>query len=201
MYAYFKGMLTEKHPVKAVVECGGVGYEINIPLSTFDKLPQTGSEVKILIHYQFSENDGTKLYGFLKEEEKNLFRLLLGVSKVGPRTALAVLSTLSVEDFSRAVAEGNSRLISTVPGLGKKSSDRLILELKDKIKGVLTDQNISVASANSYVTDAEAALQTLGYSVMQINKTIAQLTKNKNFENAESLIKEAIRDLHKKRNK
>lgn len=201
MYAYLKGLLAEKHPVKVVVDCAGVGYELNIPLSTYDQLPQTGTIAKLLVHYHFSENDGTRLYGFYKEEERNLFRLLLGVSKIGPRTALAVLSTLSVEDFTRAVAESNGRLISTVPGLGKKSSERLILELKDKVAGVFNLSETSFTPQNSISSDAEAALQTLGYNINQISKTISELTKAKSFDNAESLIKEAIRELHKKRNK
>ena len=200
MFAYLKGLLAEKQPTSVVIDCHGVGYVLSIPLSTYDKLPETGAELKLMVHYQFSESDGPRLFGFFSEDERSLFRLLLGVSKVGPRTAIAVLSALSVSDFARAVAENNTGLITTVPGLGKKSSERLVLELKDKISAI-APANFPAAASGSIAADAEAALMTLGYSPIMIRKTLAGLTKNVQYDSVEILVKDTIRELHKKRNK
>jgi len=198
MFAYLKGLLAEKQPVSVVIDCNGVGYELSIPLSTYDRLPESGAELKLMVHYQFSESDGPRLFGFFSEDERSLFRLLLGVSKIGPRTAIAVLSALSVTDFTRAVLENNTGLISTVPGLGKKSSERLVLELKDKISAV-GPANIYAAAAGSISADAGAALMTLGYSQVLIMKTLAGLTKKIQYDSVELLVKDTIRELHKKR--
>ena len=200
MFAYLKGLLAEKQPNSVVIDCNGVGYELSIPLSTYDKLPESGAELKLMVHYQFSESDGPRLFGFISVDERSLFRLLLGVSKIGPRTAIAVLSALSVSDFSRAVADNNTALISTVPGLGKKSSERLVLELKDKISAVGI-ASIPASAAGSISADAEAALMTLGYSQLLIRKTLAGLTKKLQYDSVELLVKDTIRELHKKRNK
>ncbi|MCK4655267.1 MAG: Holliday junction branch migration protein RuvA, partial [Candidatus Cloacimonetes bacterium] len=106
MFSYLKGILSKKDPVTIVIDCNGVGYEVNIPLSTFDKLPDVGNEVKILIHYSFNEVDGARLFGFLTSDEKELFRHLISISKIGPKLGLSILSGLSVEDLIRAVQRG-----------------------------------------------------------------------------------------------
>ncbi|MCF7919295.1 MAG: Holliday junction branch migration protein RuvA [Candidatus Cloacimonetes bacterium] len=201
MFAYLKGILAEKKPVSVVIDCHGTGYELSIPLSTFERLPEPGGELKLLVHYQFSESDGPKLFGFFSAEERSLFRLLLGVSKIGPRTAIAVLSSLSVGDFSRAVMENNTGLISTVPGLGKKSAERLVLELKDKIAGISPVIITAPSASNTMAQDAESAMLTLGYSPLLIRNTLAELMKSTEFTSAEQMIKDTIKEMHKKRNK
>ena len=198
MYAYLDGKLAAKQPTIVVIDCNGVGYELNIPLSTYDQLPAKGELVHLLVHYHFNETDGAKLFGFSTHREKSLFKTLLGVSKVGPRTAIAVLSTLSVEEFERAVLESNLNLIATVPGIGKKSSERLVLELKDKIGD--DDSNVSdrIYGRSSVTEDALSALITLGYSQKEVRKSLSHLSKKNNYKSAEELIKATIKELHKK---
>lgn len=132
MFEYLKGKLIRSAPDRAVVEVNGVGYLLVIPLSTFERLPVPGGELTILTHHYVREDEQT-LYGFASNEERELFRMLLGVSKIGPKVALGVLGGIPVSDFGCAVASGDVDLLSSVPGIGKKTAERLILELKDKI--------------------------------------------------------------------
>ncbi|MDP8204157.1 MAG: Holliday junction branch migration protein RuvA [Candidatus Tenebribacter mawsonii] len=202
MYSYFKGILSEKLPTLIAVDCNGVGYELFIPLSTYDKLPEIGQEVTILVHYSFNESDGVRLFGFYSDEEKLLFRQLINISKVGPKLALSVLSGLSVAELVHAVQIGDVNLISTIHGIGKKSAERLVIELKDKVG----DINIK-AIDNEYsgidsdiINDAETALLTLGYKRYDIRKAISKLLQDTDFSTSEEITKAAIKALYKKRN-
>ena len=202
MYSYLKGVLSEKYPTLIVVDCNGVGYELFIPLSTYDKLPETGKEVKILVHYSFNESDGVRLFGFYSDEEKLLFRQLINISKVGPKLALSVLSGLSVADLIHAVQIGDVNLITTIHGIGKKSAERLIIELKDKVGDITT---ISLAgdypgTDTELIQDAEIALLTLGYKRYDARKIISKLMKENDFSTSEEITKAAIKALYKKRN-
>ncbi len=200
MFAYLKGILTQKNPVYAVIDCLGVGYEVNIPLSTFEKLPEIGKEIEIQIHFSMTENDGIRLFGFFSVEEKKLFRQLISISKIGPKTALAILSGLSVQDLIQAVQTGNVSLISTVPGLGKKSAERLIIELKDKV-GKIGSEEISLLSGirkTDIIGEAESALITLGYRPPEVKKTIARLIKENKFQSTEEIIKATIKFLYQR---
>ncbi|MEA2095108.1 MAG: Holliday junction branch migration protein RuvA [Candidatus Cloacimonadota bacterium] len=202
MYSYLKGVLSEKNPNTIVVDCNGVGYELFIPLSTYDKLPETGKEVKVLVHYSFNESDGVRLFGFYSDEEKLLFRQLINISKVGPKLALSVLSGLSIADLIRAVQMGDVDLITTIHGIGKKSAERLIIELKDKVGNITSiplDGNYPGADSE-LIQDAETALLTLGYKRYDARKIISKLMKENNFSNSEEITKAAIKALYKKRN-
>jgi len=202
MFSYLKGILAKKSPFSAVVDCSGVGYEINIPLSTFDKLPEIGKTVEIQIHFTMNESEGIRLFGFWTLEEKEMFRQLVSISKIGPKTAISVLSGISVPDLIRAVQTGDVKLISTVPGIGKKSAERLIIELKDKVgKIVFKDVPIADLEKMDIVREAESALVTLGYKLYEIRKVLIRLTKENDFDSSEELLKAAIKDLYKKRNK
>jgi len=202
MYSYLQGILSEKYPTIIVVDCNGVGYELFVPLSTYDKLPELGEELKILVHYSFNESDGVRLFGFYSEEEKKLFRQLINISKVGPKLALSVLSGLSVSDLIRAVQTGDVSLISSIHGIGKKSAERLIIELKDKV-GEITllpgDSDYSGSEAQ-IIQDAETALLTLGYKRYDIRKIISKLSKENDFSTSEEITKAAIKALYNKRN-
>lgn len=198
MYAYLEGILAEKLSTQVIIDCAGVGYEVNVPMSTLEKLPPRGEKVKLLVHYQFNDTDGARLFGFYTQQEKDLFRLLLGVSKIGPRTAIAVLSAMKVADFQRAVLEGNLAMIATVPGLGKKSAERLVLELKDKIGGAGLEGVITSSGHGSITDDALAALLTLGFSPQDIRKYITKLTKSNQYNSAEVLVKDTLKELHKR---
>ena len=202
MYSYLKGELSEKYPTTIVVDCNGVGYDLFIPLSTYDKLPEIGKEIKILVHYSFNESDGVRLFGFYADEEKSLFRQLINISKVGPKLALSVLSGLSVADLIRAVQMGDVDLITTIHGIGKKSAERLVIELKDKVGNIATksvDYDYQGIDSD-IITDAETALLTLGYKRYDIRKIISKLMKETDFSTSEEITKAAIKALYKKRN-
>ena len=202
MYSYLKGALSERNPNTIVVDCNGVGYELFIPLSTYDKLPETGKEVKVLVHYSFNESDGVRLFGFYSDEEKLLFRQLINISKVGPKLALSVLSGLSIADLIRAVQMGDIDLITTIHGIGKKSAERLIIELKDKVGNISSiplDGNYPGADSE-LIQDAETALLTLGYKRYDARKIISKLMKENDFSTSEEITKAAIKALYKKRN-
>jgi len=202
MYSYLKGELSEKYPTTIVVDCNGVGYDLFIPLSTYDKLPEIGKEVKILVHYSFNESDGVRLFGFYSDEEKSLYRQLINISKVGPKLALSVLSGLSVADLIRAVQMGDVDLITTIHGIGKKSAERLVIELKDKVGDIATksvDYDYQGIDSDM-ITDAETALLTLGYKRYDIRKIISKLMKETDFSTSEEITKAAIKALYKKRN-
>ena len=201
MIAYLQGILQKKEPVTIVIDCAGVGYEVNIPLSTYDKLPEMGKQAKVHIHYSFNEIDGVRLFGFFTKEKKNLFRNLISISKIGPKLALAILSGLPVNDLIRAVQAGDVGLIATIPGIGKKSAERLIIELKDKV-GSIASQNILLSGdyPKDIFMEAESALVTLGYKQFEVRKAINGLIKDNKFSTSEEVVKATIRALYKKRN-
>lgn len=201
MISYLKGVLSGKEPVIAIIDCQGVGYEVNIPLSTFDKLPEIGNEVKLLVHYSFNEVDGTRLFGFITSEEKELFRHLIAISKIGPKLALSILSGLSVEDLIHAIQMGDVSLIATIPGIGKKSAERLIIELKDWVGSIQPDQLLKGGGTGhtDMIKEAESALLTLGYKQFEIRKIFSALLKEQEFTSSEEIVKACIKALYKKR--
>lgn len=199
MIAFLHGIVTHKEPIQAVIDCNGVGYEVNIPLSTFDKLPEIGKSVKLHIHYSFNQMDGVRLFAFFSKKEKDLFRNLITISKIGPKLALAILSGLPVNDLIRAIQVGDVGLISTIPGIGKKSAERLIIELKDKV-GNISAESVLVSDddASNIVAEAETALITLGYKQFEVRKQINKLMKDNDFKSSEEIIKATIQSLYKK---
>lgn len=132
MIAHLRGTLLEKHPNQAVVETGGVGYDVAIPVSTFSSLPEPGVEVRLRVHTHVRE-DAIALFGFSTAEEKAIFEKLISVSGIGPKLALTALSGLSVADLSSAIRGGAADRLVRIPGVGKKTAERIILELKDKL--------------------------------------------------------------------
>ena len=132
MIAYVRGVLAEKEPTRAVIEAGGVGYELLIPVSTYEKLPRTGAEVKLLAHHCVREDDET-LFGFATEDEKAMFGKLVSVSGVGPKIAIAILSGSSIGELSMAIAGGDAKRISAIKGVGKKTAEKICVELRDKV--------------------------------------------------------------------
>lgn len=132
MIALLRGTLVEKHPNQAIVEAGGVGYDVAIPVSTFTRLPDTGVEVRLRIHTHVRE-DSLSLYGFLTQDEKALFEKLLGVSGIGPTLAVKILSGLSAPDLILFIRRGEVERLVKIPGVGKKTAERMVLELRDKL--------------------------------------------------------------------
>jgi len=171
---FLEGTLMEKQPGRAVLNVGGVGYEVLIPLSSFERLPPEGAACKVLTYHHVRE-DAQELFGFATEPERRLFLLLYSVNGVGPKTALGVLGGLSVRDIKSAIAEGDVKRLSSVKGLGRKTAEKIIVELKDK----LTEGEVLEAAAGEPATaedlrtrDAILALVSLGYKQAEAIKMI-----------------------------
>lgn len=135
MIAHLRGTLLEKHPNQIIVECGGVGYDVTIPVTTFSRLPEVGQEVKLRIHTQVRE-DAFALFGFASQDEKLLFEKLISVSGIGPKLAVTVLSGLAASDLVSALRTGDLARLVKIPGVGKKTAERMVLELRDKVDGL-----------------------------------------------------------------
>lgn len=179
MITFLNGTLVEATPTVAVVEVGGVGYEILIPLSSFDKLPAPGSKLKILTHLAVRE-DAHILYGFMTEEERELFRLLISsVSGIGPRIAINVLSGIGVAAFRVAVAQGEVKVLSGISGIGKKTAERIVVELKDKVGDSATlsvaPSGKSEARDQQTLKDASAALVSLGFKPIDAQQAVKEV--------------------------
>jgi holliday junction DNA helicase RuvA len=163
MLGRIRGTLIEKNPPQVLVEVGGIGYELDVPMSTFFNLPELGASVTLTTHFIVRE-DAQLLYGFLTQGERSAFRQLLKVSGVGPKVAMAVLSGLSVDELARTVSLQDATRLTRVPGVGKKTAERLILELKDKLAPALPGAGAGVTPAHQDQSDALNALLALGYS-------------------------------------
>ncbi|MDD5557975.1 MAG: Holliday junction branch migration protein RuvA, partial [bacterium] len=193
MITFLKGVLLEARPTSAVVGVDGVGYEVIIPLSTFDLLPRTGAEVTILTHLHMKD-DGMVLYGFMTEAERALFRMLLGVTGIGPKIAVAILSGISPERFGRAVREGSARVLAAVPGIGRKKAERLIVELRDKIgPGGEGEPGGAAAPETEAARDAALALVALGYTQAEAQRAVRAALERTGTAEVEALIREALR--------
>lgn len=175
MIGRLRGVILEKQAPLLLIEAGGIGYEIEAPMTTFYNLPETGTEVMLYTHLVVRE-DAHLLFGFASERERRLFRTLLRVNGVGARLALAILSGMDAEDFARVVHDGNADQLTKLPGVGKKTAERLIMEMRDRLKdwqpaatsaGTPTDNDADDASA-----DAISALVALGYKPQEASKFV-----------------------------
>ncbi|MDR0529477.1 MAG: Holliday junction branch migration protein RuvA [Zoogloeaceae bacterium] len=174
MIGHLSGTLAGKQPPRILIDVGGVGYEADVPMSTFYDLPAAGERVSLWIHHLVRE-DGQFLYAFSTEEERAVFRQLLKISGVGARIALAVLSGLSVADLHSAVACQESARLTRIPGIGKKTAERLLLELKGKLPLSATAGATGGTSALGMADDAERALIALGYSEKETRQALSAL--------------------------
>ena len=172
MIGKISGKLIERHQPQVLVDVHGVGYEIDVPMSTFYQLPANGSEVTLYTHLIVRE-DAHQLYGFASEQERRVFRQLLKISGVGARTALSVLSGMSVSDLYEAVSAQDSGRLVRVPGIGKKTAERLLLELKDKLDVIVVSTAATAAAGAS--SDILNALLALGYNDKEAQWAIRQL--------------------------
>src|SRR6195256_344596 len=163
MIALLRGLLLEKHPNQAIVEAGGVGYDVTIPVSTFTRLPEAGAEVRLRIHTHVRE-DALSLYGFLTQDEKTLFERLIGVSGIGPTLAVKILSGLSATDLIHAIRRGEVDRLVRIPGVGKKTAERMVLELRDKLPAPAGEEPSAPAAAalSDVEQDVLSALLNLG---------------------------------------
>ena len=201
MYAYIKGELAEKNIDSIVVEAAGVGYLIYIPTQYFDMLPDEGEDVKIYT-YLWVREDAMILYGFLSKDDLEIFKLLITVSGIGPKGGLAILSTLSADDLRFAILSGDSKAISKAPGIGAKTAQRVILDLKDKLsledafeKKLENQTSGAAVSMNSTVkNDAVMALNALGYSSTESLKAVSKVDITEDMD-VEDVLKLALKNM------
>lgn len=181
MIDYIRGIITRKEIGRLTLETGGIGYAVSIPLSTYEKLPGSGEEITVQIHYYVRE-DGHKLFGFATDDEREIFRHLIGISKVGPKVALNVLSGISTADLVQSVNRGDSSKLQKIPGVGAKTAQRLVMELKGKFGSMHSTEDgfgnrkITSGGETSGVKDElYAAMLALGYNEKQISKALDRI--------------------------
>jgi len=193
MYAYLQGKFTHKTPAQIYIDVNGIGFEVNVSLNTYSAI-QKLHEGKLFTYLQVKE-DGHTLYGFFEKEEKDIFLLLISVSGVGASTARMMLSSVRPDEIATAIIQGNVKLLESVKGIGKKTAERLLLELKDKVgKQAIGTSGTSFAIANSIEQDALIALTSLGIAKAQAEQAIQKIMRNEPaVNNLEELIKKSLK--------
>jgi len=193
MITHLRGKLVEKNPTEIVVECGGVGYLIHISLHTYSLLPPEEA-VSIYTHLQVKE-DSHSLYGFMEVSERAIFRLLISVSGIGANTARTMLSSLSPEELRDAIAASNVGTIQSVKGIGLKTAQRVIIELKDKILKIYDLEELSTPLDNTNKEEALSALEVLGFARKQSEKMVEKILKASPSLSVEDIIKQTLKGL------
>ncbi|MGI9103237.1 MAG: Holliday junction branch migration protein RuvA [Terriglobales bacterium] len=194
MIAHLRGRLILKHPNQAVIETGGVGYDVTISVPTFSELPMAGKEVSLHIHTHVRE-DAIALFGFLRAEEKQLFEKLISVSGIGPKLAITILSGMATADMVSAIRGNDVARLTRIPGIGKKTAERMVLELRDKL------ETFGAAPAAATTTPAEedvlSALMNLGYQRAAAERAVAGAAKNGGAVEFDALFRDALAALSK----
>ena len=194
MIAQLTGTLVKKIKNKIVVDVGGVGYELTVSISTFSELPHENSKVKILT-YQYIRESSVELFGFASQFEKELFLLLIDVSGIGPKTAIEILSNTSLSGFKKAIISADIKTVSGIHGIGKKTAEKLIFELKDKIREFHIPAG-KITVSESAMDDAIEALKSLGFTYIQSKEAAEMATgRLKKNASAQEIIKEALKEL------
>ncbi|MGL2987378.1 Holliday junction branch migration protein RuvA [Flavobacterium sp. RSSA_27] len=193
MIAHLQGKLVEKSPTHIVIDCGGVGYHINISLHTYSLLPNTDF-VKVFTHLQIKE-DAHTLYGFIEKSEREIFRLLLSVSGIGAGIARTMLSSLDPKQITNAIASGDVVTIQSIKGIGNKTAQRVILDLKDKIIKLYDLDELSVSQSNTNKDEALSALEVLGFVRKTCEKVIEKIVLAEPEATVETIIKKALKSL------
>jgi holliday junction DNA helicase RuvA len=193
MIGHLRGRLAHKSVDGIVVDVGGVGYEIFCPLTVLDRLPPEGQECVLSIHTHARE-DQLALFGFIDRDERALFRMLTSVTGIGPKLGLTCLSGLSAGDLSTAIADADVKKLSSIPGIGKRTAERLILELKDKVGRVATPGR--PRTGNAHLEDLDSALRNLGYRAKEVESLTAGLAKDAAGMDFEALLRLALQRLN-----
>ncbi len=193
MITHIKGRLVEKNPTDVIIDCGGVGYMLHISLHTFSLLPE-GENLKLYTHLQVKEDSHT-LFGFAEKSEREIFRLLISVSGIGASTARTMLSSLHPDQIKDAIASNDVATIQSIKGIGAKTAQRVIIDLKDKILKVYNIDEVSVSQSNTNKEEALSALETLGFNRKLAEKAIDQVLKITPKETVENIIKQALKNL------
>ena len=191
MIARLNGTLIDKSPPQVIVDCNGVGYEVEVPMSTFYNLPEIGKQIQLLIHFVVRE-DAQLLYGFGSEQEKSTFKQLLKVNGIGAKSALSILSGVAIDDLVEAVNRQEVGMLTRIPGIGKKTAERLLLELKDKFLVTGSATTTSLPKTASY--DVLNALIALGYNDREAGAAVKLLPKEVTVADG---IKQALKSLSK----
>ena len=196
MIAHLRGKLLSKHPNQAIVETAGVGYDVTISVPTFSDLPAVGAEVSLYIHTHVRE-DALALYGFLKPSAKFLFEKLITVSGIGPKLAITILSGMAADEMVGAIRGNDVSKLTRIPGIGKKTAERMVLELRDKLPETGTPATAAVPTISAAEDDVLSALVNLGYQRAAAEKALAIAMKNGKGQSFDALFREALGALSK----
>lgn len=184
MFESIKGTLIEKTPTKAIVETFGIGYRLTIPLNTYTKLPALKTPVELYLSHIVRE-DAEALYAFITQEERDLFEVLLTISGIGPKTGVAIIGHIDISSFQRAIASADTRLLSKIPGIGKKTAERLVMEMRDKFKTYAKKEKgiaPTFSAGDTLLSDAFNALINLGYPPLSAQKALTSAMEEKKDE-------------------
>jgi len=193
MIAHLRGKLLAKHPNQAIVEAGGVGYDLTISVPTFSGLPNVGSDVALHVHTHVRE-DSIALYGFLRPAEKQLFEKLITVSGIGPKLAITILSGMSADEMVGAIRGNDVARLTRIPGIGKKTAERMVLELRDKLPAAGGGESAPIRASSAVEEDVLSALTNLGYQKPAAERALLGARKNGSFE---AMFREALAALSK----
>jgi Holliday junction DNA helicase RuvA len=196
MIAHLRGKLLAKHPNQAIVETGGVGYDVIISVPTFSGLPTPGGEVALHIHTHVRE-DQISLYGFMRPEEKRLFEKLITVSGIGPKLAITILSGMAADEMTGAIRGNDVARLTRIPGIGKKTAERMILELRDKLPVASPGEAAAIPTLSAVEEDVLSALVNLGYQRPAAEKIVAASAKSGKAESFDAMFREALSALSK----
>jgi holliday junction DNA helicase RuvA len=196
MIAHLRGKLLAKHPNQAIVETAGVGYDVTISVPTFSDLPALGADVALHVHTHVRE-DVIALYGFLRPSEKQLFEKLISVSGIGPKLAITILSGMAAPDIVGAIRGNDVVRLTRIPGIGRKTAERMVLELRDKVPEAGTPAAASVASISAVEEDVISALVNLGYQRAVAERALAAVVKNGKSGSFDAMFREALAGLSK----
>jgi len=200
MYSYLKGKLAQKTPMQVVVDIGGIGYELSIPLSTYSILPDQESDICLLTHVYIRE-DAHQIFGFATNEERNLFRLLITISGIGPKLGLAILSGLDLNDLKQAIIEGNLGILTSISGVGRKTAERIVIELREK---VVVEERSSAAGAGAstfgggpLIEDTVSVLVSLGYKKQASQDAVKKALESQGAadQTVEKLVRSALKTI------
>ena len=199
MIGRLQGVILEKQAPEILIDINGVAYEVQVPMTTIYQLPEVGEPVTLHTHFVVRE-DAQLLYGFADLRERSLFRTLIKVNGVGPKLALTILSGIESDDFVRCVRDGDTASLVRLPGVGKKTAERLLVEMKDRLEDwsidgtAVSNNNASMASSNGIMAEAESALVALGYKPQQASRAIAAVN-DANMDSSEALIRMALKNM------
>lgn len=196
MIAHLRGKLLSKHPNGAVVETAGVGYEVNISVPTFSELPGVGADVALNIHTHVRE-DVIALYGFLRQAEKQLFEKLITVRGIGPKLAITILSGMAADEMTQAIRRNDLARLTRIPGIGKKTAERMVLELRDKLPEVAGSTVPTMPPMNAIEEDVLSALVNLGYQRAAAEKALGSAAKNGGASSFDALFRQTLATLSK----